>query len=300
MRFKFLIIKRFSGGVVGKASAIPGFPTSKLLLNIITNIYKVIFVISYMRMFSFLYKGIVTLTGVIFFHEVFRNTCPEYYTNLLESMFFEAVCIFSRVQIKFKKYKTEADKWIQEKIQEYPILQDIIRYFERPVICFEYVKDGDVIYSCTKEDFNPYLPMECDFIVYTSGIDKILYYNDKQNKNGHENGYGYEKEKYDIFERLDYTKSETKFLLVDMNFKYNDQLGIKFTDEDKKYNYMIQGNRVDRKFLTYFLRRHYLDKLYDMVHFVNPYSLEGIDYTLKTMDSNVQIKTYGPADSFTV
>lgn len=242
-------------------------------------------------MFSFLYKGIVTLTGAIFFHEVFRNTCPEYYTNMLESLFFESVCIFSRIQIKFKKYKVKADVWIQEKIQEYPILQDIIRYFERPALCFEYVRDGHVIYYCTKEDFNPYLLMECDFIVYTSGIDKILYYN-QQNEQ--------ENEKYDIFERLNYTKSETKFLLVDINFKYNDQIGIKFTDEDKKYNYMIQGNRVDRKFLTYFLRKHYLDDLYNMIHFVNPYSLEGIDYTLKTMDSNVKIKTYGPADSFTV
>jgi len=240
-------------------------------------------------MFSFLYKGIVTLTGVIFFHEVFRNTCPEYYTSMLESVFFEAVCIFSRIQIKFKKYKADADKWIQERIQEYPILQDIIRYFERPAVCFEYVKDGDLIYSCTKEDFNPYLLMECDFIVYTSGIDKILYYPTTPAN-----------EKCDIFENLDYTKSKTKFLLVDINFKYNDQLGIKFADEDKKYNYMIQGNRVDRKFLTYFLRRHYLNDLYNMIHFVNPYSLEGIDYTLKTMDSNVKIKTYGPSDSFTL
>lgn len=248
-------------------------------------------------MFSFIQGSVFAFSGLICLHEYIRNQHPEYYQHICEDTFCMVLWHYSSLQIKFIKYKPLFEKWIDETC---PFLIKVYKYFEVPEKCIEYVKDGDVVYSCTKQQYHPDKIIDCDFIVYTNGIDKILYYKEP----GTGTGTGSKNIKpifvssSDSDEQVIYDYSSTKLLLVEMNFKNNERLGIKFKNAEKKYNYMIAGNRVNCKFLTYFLRKHYLDEIFNDLHMANTYSLEGVDYTLTTLDDNTKIRLYGPNDEF--
>jgi hypothetical protein len=232
-------------------------------------------------MFHYLWKTALTFTSIYVAHDFVQKVFPEYYLNSVQTIFFDAIWYYSWLELKFLKYRKTFDSWFSELTKTYPILSQILKMFQPPKKCIEYVKDGNVVYSCTRENYSIDSSIPFDFIVYTSGIDKILYYKEP-----------------DIFdEDFRYNLSLKKFLMVEINFKNNEKLALKFKNEEKGYNYMIVENVIDRKFLTYFLRNHYLDEMYYLIYFVNPYSLEGIDYTLKVVDSNAQITTYGPEDS---
>ena len=229
-------------------------------------------------MYSFILNTVFAFAGVYWINEVAKNSCPEYYYNTLEFVFTEVIYQYSCIQIKYiEPFKKQAIDFIET----HPLAQQILQFFKNSEKCIEYVKNGSIIYSCTKKDYEYRRVVDYDFIVYTSNQDKIIYY----------------KEPNDFSRTAE--PSSIKFLLVEISFKNNEKLGLKFKDDKKNYNYMIAGNRIDKGFLTYFLRKHYLEEIYNELHSVNAYSLAGTtDYTLKTLNDSAQIKTYGPDDSF--
>ena len=233
-------------------------------------------------MLTFLFNSLLACGGLFYANQYAINTFPEYYAHAIETVVCGAGWQYSWLQIKFIKYKREFSSFLFKTTTKYPFLTQICQYFKKPVKCIEYVKHGEVVYSCTKDDYCPDSLNDYDFMIYSVGIDKIIYYQ----------GDG------DLLECNSYVYSDKKFLLVELKCKTKDTIGIKFTNEDKKYNFMVAGNGINKKFMLYFLQTYYFNEMNCVLNELNVYTFEDVHYDLTIVDDSSNIKTYTHEEKF--
>jgi hypothetical protein len=135
----------------------------------------------------------------------------------------------------------------------------------------EFIKDGNVILTCFKNDIlNNSLktPDVFDFIIYSKPEFES---NNKVNYKKLLYKYPINEEDF-IIENTDY-----RFMLTEINIDNNI---IKLDLNKDDYNYFVVDNKIDKYFLTYFLKKYH------------NYDTEKIleNYTLKIIDENICIK----------
>jgi translation elongation factor P/translation initiation factor 5A len=124
----------------------------------------------------------------------------------------------------------------------------------------EYIKDSKVVYTGlydSEEDIsfmNKETNYFLDFFVYTHQGNKMVH-------------------KFFPEKLYEYVVSNEHFIMAEVSFQGSRQFKVQFKTAD--YNYMIVGNRFDRDFIVYFLRKHYgyLSWFFDL----DSYSLNIID-----------------------
>jgi hypothetical protein len=160
----------------------------------------------------------------------------------------------------------------------YPIFMDnevvqIVTSFTQDENKIEFVKDGNIVHTSTREKSNEYTE-EFDFCVDTTDIiHQVVHKNIPKN-----------------FES--YQHSNVRFILTEFQFR-GDSLKINFTTNN--YNYAVVDRVIDHNFLLYFIRKHYFEEFFAAFSI----GLDSIidNYTLKIIDNNVNIIEMKPHES---
>jgi len=145
---------------------------------------------------------------------------------------------------------------------------DTIEYlFPTPIkTTIEFVKNGDIVYNCIK-DSQFYNTNEYDFIVDTEFVNKVIY-----------STLPIE------FKKEDEIIPSVKFIMVELIVD-DESLNIKFSTNE--YNYAVIDNKINKDFITYFIRKHYLNEIYNDIHNTNMYNLT--NYILKIIDNKANV-----------
>jgi hypothetical protein len=179
-----------------------------------------------------------------------------YIISIAEKYFFEygydAIVVYSKLQIFLTPYYEAVKYYVTKKYN------DVFPFKEEPNN-IEFIKNGQTIFSLHEKksrDDETLLPKDYDFIVYTDKTNKVLYKTFPDN--------------------FAYEVSKIKFFYVE--FQYDDD--IRRTElllKTDKYNYYLDNNVIDAKFIKYFLQRHYP---YSYDETKNNYLLEILDNTV--------------------
>jgi hypothetical protein len=219
-----------------------------------------------------------------------KNRNPDEYNRFIVNISYNAIYLYSKGQILFKKLF----KYLNTVVEKYPQLKlmlDGVNEFcnkETPSLdLIEYVKNGEVIgnYSFNSNDTHP---DNFDFIVIS--------YHTKDR----------EKEK-DIYKKILYSNSliqkpdeiiyevsDIQFILVEFNI--NDETFV-INMKDNKRNYYLVDNKIDLKFMLYYVNKYYSEKIdiknLNMNKVIN-------NFYIKIIDNNVNIVKITKPDDFII
>lgn len=224
-----------------------------------------------------LFLGFASLA--IFIYRNYYDYCNSDGIKLLIFLiFYKMLNVYNNIKMVVRKAITNAKKW-ECIIYLERCLEDNIVLYEMYDI--EFVKDGDVFYKCYKSDIcNINNVLDYDFIIYSDKKNKIIY-----------------KEPPSDF-TFNYTVSKAKIILSEMNMSLDrsvdDCVSFKVQFYCDEYNYFVVNNVLDRKFLIYFLKKHYLCRIdkSDMCLLQS--------YMLQIIDDNVKIITMKNNDSLEI
>jgi len=185
-------------------------------------------------MISYIFNLFIKIVPVYFIFMYIQQNYPQQYNQFLLTLSYNAIYIYSKLQIYLGKYI----KQLKQVIDSYPELKNIVdKCFSlmKKLNQIEYIKDGQVI-STNYLYMQHNAPQNFNFML-------ISYYND--------NNYSNKKIVY-LQKDLDngYEISNVKFLLVEAiigDKKYKIDL------KDENYNFYIVDNILDKQFIIYYL-----------------------------------------------
>ena len=209
-------------------------------------------------MISFITNLLRTVIIASLLNVYLKHRYPKKYDDLLVSVSFNAIYMFSVIQIKLKN------------VQKYLYMTNP-RIVELLEICgrrqiennFDYVLDGKIIYSTSTCSSKTDIPTSFDFIIYSD------YKSVDNNKKILENVTGNQ----DV---CDYEKSDIKFLLVE--FKIGEKT-YKIDLKTDAHNFYIVGNRFTKQFFQY-----YLTEILKTAECSDKFSLKIIDHEVNNVE----------------
>jgi len=226
--------------------------------------------------FSFLLSS----TVLLFIAEFFRKRFPNQYDTFMTGFYFNLIFLYTQIQILSKKTYNKLAK-------DYPSLHDKVQQIYNSIQFFvtkdsknvyEFVKDGEIIVSFTEQEIN------CtDFEVPSENSYDFFVFSDFKNKCVVKTIHR------DILSAQSPTiLSKNKFILseITLGIDEGDDKTIKISFSTDKYNYLAKNNIIDKKFLKYFMKKHYLNEIENTdVNLLQ-------NYKLKIIDSDVRINVY--------
>ena len=199
-----------------------------------------------------------------------KHEYPEHYNGYLMTVSFNAVYVFSVLQIQAKKiceylYKTHPR--LKSYLDEYSISK--IENIDN----IEFILDGKVIYLTDKEKIVNHIIdiVKEDFIIYSDYDSKNVCTNkkiiitDSTISNCSENDFIYE-------------VSDIKFLLCEL-YIGDKVYKITLKSDIENYNYYLVDNIINKKFIIYYLIEYYNEDFYKSTD----------KFILKFIDNNVNV-----------
>lgn len=196
----------------------------------------------------------------------FKRTNPQKYENMVLSVSYNTIYLFSKCQILFGKLST----WVTECINSCPQLKAF--FTNAPIqnqIC--QIRAGNV---CVKryttdianyfehDDASFYLFVDNAHVSESGRINRVVLRSPPFSNN--------------------YELSDTRFLLFEVNIH---DTFYKINLSGETYNYYIVNNIVDKRFIVYFLKHYRVYNLTDD-------DIRNIkSFTVKIIDQNVNVKT---------
>lgn len=183
-------------------------------------------------MIVFIANLLRTVIFACLLNDYLKRTYPKHYDDLLVSVSFNAIYMFSVIQIKLKnvqKYLYMTNPRIAELLEIYNKIQ-----IKNNI---DYVLDGKIIYSTSRCGSKTDIPTIFDFIIYsdytsTDNNKKILEHITENQDD------------------CDYEKSDIKFMLVELKIVDNIY---KIDLKTVSFNFYIVGNRFTKQFFKYYL-----------------------------------------------
>jgi len=234
------------------------------------------------------FSFILSSTGILFLAECLRKKFPMQYDSFMTGFYFNAIFLYTQMQILAKKtYVKLAKEYpnVHEKIQK---IYSNIQFFvpKEPKCVYEFVKDGEIVASFTNEEV-----ISSDFIFPSDNSYDFFIYSD----------YANECTLKTINRTISSTKSpailsSVKFILSEITIGIDAGIDktIKISFATDKYSYFIKNNIIDKKFLKYFMKKHYSAEIADN----DRHLLQ--DYKLKIIDNDVVIKVYDSSDQIVI
>jgi hypothetical protein len=212
----------------------------------------------------------------------------------MTGFYFNAIFLYTQIQVLAKKTYVKFTKDypnVHEKIQK---IYSHIQFFvpKEPKCIYEFVKDGDIIAAFTEEQV-----MSPDFVVPSDNSYDFFIFSDYTNE------CTLKKININISSaKCPVILSSVKFILSEITIGIDAGIDktIKISFATDKYNYLIKNNIIDKKFLKYFMKKHYSTEIADNDrHLLQNYKLKVIDndVTIKVYDSSDQLVIFG--DSYT-
>jgi hypothetical protein len=193
------------------------------------------------------------IIGIIYYSS--RNkTITNYLLTLSYKVSYNSIYYYSKLQLGFMKTKNNITNYIKST----PCLNNLLNYMnqnnDKNICKFTSVNDSLTIYNKYDEDQN---------LDYKIILD-----------------YKLDDEKIKCIEASKVEQADYKFIMTEITIN-NNNISIHFTKET--YNYLIIDNKIDKKFINYFLRTHYADFVKDLS------DSEIENYRIKLIDHNVNI-----------
>ena len=196
-----------------------------------------------------------------------KHEYPEHYNGYLMMASFNAVYVFSVIQIQAKKFREYLYK-------THPRLQSYLDEYSRSKIenidNIEFILDGKVIYLTDKEKIVNHIIdiIKEDFIIYSDYDSKNVYTNkkiitDSTISNCSDNDFIYQ-------------VSDIKFLLCEL-YIGDKVYKITLKSDIENYNYYLVDNIINKKFMIYYLLEFYNED----------FSKSQDKFILKLIDHNV-------------
>jgi hypothetical protein len=229
-----------------------------------------------------------TYIGYIYFKPIFlKNTYLNNYVqtnfkNTLINLTYTYIYYYSRVQlylIQFNIIKKKVIKFISSNIFKKNASEN-----------YEIIKNGK-IQTITKQilDNDTDLINSCHLIIYSDYtenddnqcINKIVLHPKAYNSSN------------------DYTTTNYSFIQSNIVFEDGTEIDLKFKNEN--YNYYIVGNIINKKFILYFLRKHYTNHVKDFSdNFITNYKIKIIDQNINILQVNDNEVLEMKQDNYTI
>lgn len=219
-------------------------------------------------MLSALFTFIKTSAIIVLTNDYFKRTYPEEYENVLVSVSYKAIYLFSKCQILFGKLSVRVMEFINSTPQLKAFIDNI---YKKPTLRNQIckVQDGEVCaknYTADSANYFEAVAIDASFYLFVDNVTAA------------ENGGCVNRV---IFKgppfSSKYELSEVKFILFEI--KVGDKFH-KINLRGANYNYYVVNNRLDRNFFIYFLKHYEVCPLTDQ----NIKSFE-----VKTIDQNVTV-----------
>jgi len=224
---------------------------------------------------------ILNSTGILFLTEYLRRKFPSQYDIVMTEFYFAAIFLYTKCEVLVKNtLKKITNRYpdllssIKKKMADFNIFAK-----KEPEYIVEMVKNGEVVIGFTEEqiaDPNFTLPQQdgdaydffifCDYQNSLNGcIGKIIGRN---------------------FTDLNLVSvtSSVKFILAEITIGLDSEIekSIKVSFCTDEYNYLMVNNVIDKKFMQYFLKKHYNSEIGDNDrHLLQSYKLTLIDGNVK-------------------
>lgn len=204
------------------------------------------------------------LTFAVGIHEFVRYSFPETYNNVSIQIAYNAIYLYSHIQI----VTNHAYNYMFP--QGFSLIQNIFPNLE--VKCIEFIKNGHVIHKCTKnmaENFHTLNSSNYDFILHHIREYNIIYKTLPETFN------------------VDFVRCKQVFLLCELTLENDSTYELKLTNNG---NYMVKNNIIDQAVIKYIFNKSH-KTFYET-------GLDTLDsYTLCIMDNNININKLSHKDS---
>ena len=209
-------------------------------------------------MISFITNLLRTVLIAFFLNGYLKRKYPKQYDDLLVSVSFNTIYMFSVIQIKIKnaqKYLYMTNPRIAELLEIYGRGQNKNN--------IDYVLDGKIIYSTSNVSLKTdQLLLDKDFIIYSDYACQDI-----------------NKKIMDNLDDFDCEKSDVKFMLVELKIGENIY---KIDFKTDSFNFYLSGNCFTKKFFLYYLDE--ILKSREQVDSDNKWSLKIIDHNVDTIE----------------
>jgi hypothetical protein len=235
---------------------------------------------------SLLFKLFEKTAILILLNDYLLRKHPKIHSEIIISLAYNAIYVYSYCQIKCKKCLSYIEKNCPLVLKNYLI--KMLENSENNISTIEFIKDNKLVYFSTKsilKEINFEVP-DYDFIIYRdnnampTNIKYISYKTKDELKNE------------EIYE---YEKSNVKFMVIE--FSINEKTYL-VELSNNKYNFYIKDNIFNKQFFMYYLRYFYCNKNNFEKTDENDLRIDDMDIklddmdeiTLKIIDHNVDIK----------
>ena len=220
--------------------------------------------------------GLIPMFYYLFFiNDFFQNYYPTfkiYTTNIVICFSYKLIEIYSKNQIYLNKLRTRLKKIYINFVKSNPQIVNFIenKFPKKQTKNVDFVSNGKVIASVNSNElFNndklqPLL-LDIDFLIYTE-----VSTDNQDVPTTYKKIISYDQYKYCGKTIFHCEPTNYAFLLMEIIIG-NDKIMIKLKDDH--YNYFVEGNKFDSKFVKYYLNKYNLEKIED--------------YTIQFLDQNV-------------
>ena len=213
------------------------------------------------------------------------NSVTDKFNNLIFNFSYDVIVLYSKLQITCKQIKEKLNLYTnyEENIQK--TIYKILNIPEKPTntYTFEYIKNGDVINKTVS--LNKHLINEetYDFIILSNESTKHKKIIQKEDVNSLNDCM-----EVDV-DSIDMIPSAVKFMVFQLSIpflKKDDETLVDLHLSTSNHNFLIDGNRIDKKFLLHFVNHYYSDQIINIKH-LNGCQVRFIDNAVKMIDMNL-------------
>lgn len=231
-----------------------------MLINIINNYMNTFFSFALLSI-TICVKTCLFIT--ILYYSSNNIKIPNYLLNLAYNLSYNSIYYYSKLQLGFMKTTNNVTKYIKTT----PCLNNLLNYMSK--------HNDKIFYSYTNTNLT---------ICHKLNEEQILYYKLILH-------YKPDHAKKTYLESLKVEEADYKFIMTEISIN-NNNISIHFTNE--KYNYLIVDNKLDSKFIMYFLKTHYTDFVKDLS------DSEIENYKIKIIDHNVNVVEFDNTKSLVI
>lgn len=211
--------------------------------------------------------------------------------NLIFNCSYDVIVLYSKAQIICKKIMDNKNvKLIKEKIDSFAnyekniqkTIYKVLNIPEKPTntYMFEYIKNGDVINKTVSLNKDLVSESSYDFIILSKKCTKhkkIIQKDDVNSLNS--------EIEVDI-DSIEMIPSNSRFMVFQLSIPYlkkDDEVLVELYFSTSNYNFLIDGNIIDKHFLLYFVNTYYSHEIINLEH-LNGCEIRFIDNAVNMID----------------
>lgn len=202
-------------------------------------------------------------TGIlaILLNDYLKRNYPDKYQELIVSLSYNLIYLYSKAQILYMNLITVVNKKIEENPNLLKLKNDLdllLKPKSGIITMLDYIKNGN---SVDKSDNG------CDFMIYSWLDDTKSCVNKKL--------------VYDLKEPLSFSEiSDIKFFLVEL--KFGDKSSHKIELKTDEFNFYVVGNNFNKQFFIYYLKQ--ILKISEEIKDDDKFNLKILDHNVNTID----------------